>query len=161
MKQKAPAVGAAALAPVLTTPFPGLTPPSPPVTSPTSTSEASAAPPTDDPPPPSFLAGGDGGAATTPSSTSSSPPSYSFGSFATSTVAAARVVGATLAARATAAGVEGVVWKTHPPPRYHGKVKAVVDALAAGGVTVYTRGEPAGGAMPAHAPPAREEAPSS
>lgn len=100
----------------------------------------------------------------TPTPTTLSPPAdggapprpFDFGSYATASVAAAGIVGAALASRAAAAGVAGVVWKTHPPPRYHGKVKAVVDALAAEGVTVYSRGEPAGGAVAAHAPPGRE-----
>lgn len=113
------------------------------------------------PPPPSS---GSPARTPTPTPTTLSPPAeggapprpFDFGSYATASVAAAGIVGAALASRAAAAGVAGVVWKTHPPPRYHGKVKAVVDALAAEGVTVYSRGEPAGGPVAAHAPPGRE-----
>ncbi|KAK1857783.1 hypothetical protein I4F81_000398 [Pyropia yezoensis] len=160
-QQNAPATGAAGAAAAAAataanttappSPFPGLTPPAP-----------AADPPATTPPPPPPP--GSPARTPTPTPTTLSPPAeggapprpFDFGSYATASVAAAGIVGAALASRAAAAGVAGVVWKTHPPPRYHGKVKAVVDALAAEGVTVYSRGEPAGGPVAAHAPPGRE-----
>ncbi|CAN8071974.1 unnamed protein product [Agarophyton chilense] len=54
------------------------------------------------------------------------------GAYATASVKAARMVGELFARRAVAAGVAEVFWQR--PGRYHGKIRAFVDALRDGGV---------------------------
>ena len=55
-------------------------------------------------------------------------------SASTSDAAAAARVGELLAARAAAAGLDGVHWARRRGERYHGKRKALVDAMRAAGL---------------------------
>lgn len=63
------------------------------------------------------------------------------GRYATGSVAAAGEIGRLFAERARNAGVEKVYWKR--PGRYHGKIKAFIDAVREAGIMT-------------HAPPSSE-----
>lgn len=63
-------------------------------------------------------------------------PNAPRGSYATASVAAAAAVGSIFADRARSAGVSQVYWQA--PGRYHGKIKAFVDAVRHGGLRTLT-----------------------
>lgn len=69
------------------------------------------------------------------------------GRYATSTVEAAGIVGSVFAERASRAGISAVYWNR--PGKYHGKIKAFIDAVRSGGIET-KRGLSKD--MPAHPP---------
>ncbi|PXF45717.1 50S ribosomal protein L18 [Gracilariopsis chorda] len=69
---------------------------------------------------------------TEPSIRAKIAPNAPPGSYVTASVAAAATIGSIFADRARFAGVSQVYWQS--PGRYHGKIKAFVDAVRHGGV---------------------------
>lgn len=72
------------------------------------------------------------------------------GRYATSTVAAAKTIGELLGERAHNEGVSAVYWQR--PGRYHGKIKAFVDAVREAGVQTFTPPPPEMPAAPKKVP---------
>lgn len=64
------------------------------------------------------------------------PARGELGRYATASVASARTIGEVLGERMQQHGIEGVYWSR--PGKYHGKIKAFVDAVREKGIKTYT-----------------------